>query len=190
MKFGSSRLGSYPWGGGVSSTLKLSKYIPLARGGGKVMSLLITDIKLPERETATILSFLESNNMPARVPDGFGWDFNCWGFTAYYCQWEEKAFWMEQRQIERHLREHTKPISKAEVKAGDVAVFYSGQYLTHTAIVLPSGSMVCHKPGAQTLCIDTIDAAVRSYGNVVYARPTKKVQKEFDNSAECDKVGA
>jgi hypothetical protein len=152
------------------------------------MSLKITDIKLPEKEVANILLILESNNMPVRVPEGGGRSFNCWGFTAYYCQWEAKAIWMEGKKMEQYLKENTTPISKGEAQAGDIAVFRRGDYLTHTAVLLPGGDIVCHKPGSLALCIDTIAAASIPYGDVTYARVVKKEEKEFDNSAECVKV--
>ena len=158
------------------------------------MSIQITDLKLPERSPSNIISILKSNNMPARLPDAGSWDYNCWGFTAYYCQWEEKALWLDGWQIESHLKTHTHPISKEEVKAGDVAIFRRGeqQYLTHTAIVFDGGTVVCHKPGQQHLCIDIITAAQDSYGTATYARvlpvQLKISEKEFDKSPECVKV--
>ena len=89
--------------------------------------------------------------MTVRVPvDDDPWKFNCWGFTAYYCRWEDKPFWMSCPQMEAHLRALTVPVSKAEVKAGDIAVFYRNNYLSHTAIVLPPGDVVCHKPGRKS----------------------------------------
>jgi hypothetical protein len=154
------------------------------------MTLQITDIKLPAREASTILSYLESNNMPARIPDRDRGLFNCWGFTAWYLQWEDTAKWLEGQKMERHLRENTTPISKEDAKAGDIAVFRSGMYLTHTAVLLPGGDIVCHKPGGLQLCIDTIEAASTSYGEVTYARAIKKEKKEFDNSPECVTVEA
>jgi cell wall-associated NlpC family hydrolase len=154
------------------------------------MSLLITDIKLPAREVTTILSYLESNNMPARIPDRDRGLFNCWGFTAWYLQWEDKAKWLEGAMMEFYLAERTTPISKSHAKAGDIVVFRSGRYLTHTAVLLPGGDVVCHKPGANHLCIDTVEAASISYGSVTYARVIKKEKKEFDNSPECVTVEA
>ena len=92
--------------------------------------------------------------------------------------------------MEQYLEERTTPISKQDAKAGDIAVFRSGKYLTHTAVLLPGGDIVCHKPGGMQLCIDTIEAASITYGGVTYARVTKKSEKEFDNSPECVTVGA
>ena len=154
------------------------------------MKLQITDIKLPERAASAILSILESNNMPARIPDRERGLFNCWGFTAWYLQWEKTARWLEGSLMEAHLKENTDPISKNDAKAGDIAIFRSGKYLTHTAVLLPGGDIVCHKPGGMALCIDTIDAAAIAYGAVTYARVVKKVKKEFDNSPECVSVEA
>jgi hypothetical protein len=103
------------------------------------MSIKITDIKLPEREATTILSYLESNNMPARIPDRDRGLFNCWGFTAWYLQWEDTAKWLDGGQMEAYLKVRTDPISKEHAKAGDIAIFRSGKYLTHTAVLLPGG---------------------------------------------------
>lgn len=142
------------------------------------MNIQIADIQLPEKSVENIISILESNNMPARLPDGGGIDFNCWGFTAYYCQWVAEAVWMESPKMESLLMTHTESISKDEVKAGDIAVFRYGSYLSHTAVILPNGTMICHKPGATALCIDTIDAASKSYGKVSYARAIEKKSEE------------
>lgn len=166
----------------------------MAGGGSKeiidAMTLQITDLKLPERETKNILTILEGNNMPGRVPSNeWKGSFNCWGFTAWYLQWEEKAIWLDGAVMEIYLTARTKPISKLDAKAGDIAIFRSGKYLTHTAVLLPGGDIVCHKPGGGDLCIDTIGAASTQYGTVTYARVTKKVKKEFDNSPECVIVG-
>lgn len=84
---------------------------------------------------------------------------------------------MDNPQIKMHLKEHTKSIGKKDAKAGDIAVFYQGDYLSHTAILLPGGNMVCHKPGRNELCIDTIEAASKSYGNVTYARVIEESEK-------------
>jgi hypothetical protein len=155
------------------------------------MKIQISDMKLPERDVSNILSILEANEMPARVPQNeYRGSFNCWGFTAYYHEWEKEALWLEGRVMEDHLEAHTTPIRKEDVRAGDIAVFRRDMYLTHTAILLPSGDVVCHKPGGLALCIDTIEAAAKSYGEVSYVRAKKKVKKEFDKSQECVSVGA
>ncbi len=142
------------------------------------MNIQIADIKLPEKSVENIISILESNNMPVRLPNGGGTDFNCWGFTAYYCQWITHARWLEGRRMEALLRDNSEPISKEDVKAGDVAIFHRGEYLSHTAIVLPNGTMICHKPGSTPLCIDSIEAAARNYGDVTYARAKEKKENE------------
>ena len=139
------------------------------------MDIQITDISLPERSASNILSFPESNAMPARVPCEETQRFNCWGFTAYYYQWEERAFWMTAEQMKTYLKVRTNPISKEEVRAGDIAVFSYPDWmkdgLAHTAVILPSGKMVYHKPGGCELCIDTLESAMVSYGrNVTYVR--------------------
>ena len=88
-------------------------------------------------------------------------------------------------QMEAHLRARTVPVSKAEVKAGDIAVFYRYNYLSHTAIVLPPGDVVCHKPGAEVLSIDPIEEVTCFYGAVTYARELKKVKEQFDKCQKC-----
>ncbi len=137
------------------------------------MKIQISDVQLPEKLTENILAILESNNMPARVPDKERGVFNCWGFTAWYLQWETEALWLEGWKMESHLKMHTYPISKEDAKAGDIAVFRRGDFLTHTAVILPGGDVVCHKPGGTPLCIDTIKSASTSYGEVSYAREIK-----------------
>src|ERR1035437_6060140 len=144
------------------------------------MPIQITDIQLPERSASKIISILESNAMPVRVPvDLHRINFNCWGFTAYYLQWEESAYWMDADQMKDYLQLRTKPISKEDAKAGDIAVFYSGNYLTHTAIILPGGDVICHKPGGQELCIDTIESAAINYGSVTYVRVIKESEERI-----------
>jgi hypothetical protein len=142
------------------------------------------DIKLPERSVPNILSFLKSNNMPARVPGRDPINFNCWGFTAFYCEWEEEANWLDSRVMEKLLEEYTKPISKEEIRAGDIAVFRRDSYLTHTAVMLPDGNTICHKPGGNPLCIDTIEEATNSYGTVTYARAIEKVNEGLTSDSE------
>lgn len=138
------------------------------------MTIATSNIHLPERETSSIISFLEANALPSRVPVNETGAFNCWGFTAYFCEWEKRALWLEGFRMEEHLKTRTTPISKEEAKAGDVAIFRRGDHLTHTAIVLPGGDLVCHKPGITALCIDRLEAAKASYGaDVTYARATK-----------------
>ena len=144
------------------------------------MTLQITDIKLPERAASAILSILESNNMPARLPtNDFQDSYNCWGFTAYYCEWEDTAKWLENFRMETYLEDHTRPISKDHAKAGDIAIFRRGKYLTHTAVLLPGGDVVYHKPGGMALCIDTLENASCQYGTVTYARVEKKRRKNL-----------
>jgi hypothetical protein len=127
--------------------------------------------------------------MPARVPTtDYQSNYNCWGFTANYLQWEADALWLEGHKMETYLRDRTTPISRADVQAGDIAVFRSGKYLTHTAIMLPGGTTVCHKPGSCSLCIDTLEEASMSYGTVTYARVIKNSEKEFDKREECVNV--
>ncbi len=132
----------------------------------------ILDIQLPEHCVANIQSVLESNNLPVRIPDKDPGRFNCWGFTAYYLKWEKTAEWLDAGQMDTYLKVRTNPIDKEGVKAGDIAVFRSGSYLTHTAIML-SPDVVCHKPGGSDLCINSIEAARSSYGNETYARASE-----------------
>ena len=137
---------------------------------------------LPERSLPNIRSILEANSMPVRVPDV--WTYNCWGFVAYYLGWEEQAKWLDRYQMEDYLKSNARPINPDEVKAGDIAVFRRcGSHLEHTAIIMPTTSIVCHKPGNNPLCIETVDDAHETYGGTItYVRST------LDNSAECDSV--
>ncbi len=105
--------------------------------------------------------------------------YNCWGFTAWYLQWEADARWLDGSMMEIYLAERTKPISKEDAKAGDIAIFRRGKYLTHTAVLLPGGDVVCHKPGGMALCIDTLENASCQYGTVTYARVEKKRRKNL-----------
>jgi cell wall-associated NlpC family hydrolase len=149
------------------------------------MKIQIADLKLPEQSISNIRSILESNNMPVIVPEDERGKFNCWGFTAYYHGWVNSVFWLDREPMADFLKNRTKPIDKEKVKAGDIAVFDRGGYLTHTAIMLPDGNLVCHKPGGRALCIDTVDNVKKSYGAVRYARVKRKVEKEFDTPTTC-----
>lgn len=133
-------------------------------------TLLIADIKLPEKSEVNIRTILEANNLPARLPEVYVGKFNCWGFTAFYYKWCGRAYWMDRDQMDWRLERNTMPIEPIEVQAGDVAVFRGSGYLRHTAVVLP-GKMVCHKPGELDLCIDKLEAAIETYGEVDYVRP-------------------
>jgi len=136
----------------------------------------ITALHLPERSVTNIISILKANNMPPKIPNAI--HFNCWSFTAFYCGWKERVYWMKGEEMEDELKLRTIPIGRENLKAGDIAVFRRRSILTHTAVLLPGGKLVCHKPGGLDLCIDTMESAVNSYGNVTYARAIVEEKEE------------
>ena len=138
------------------------------------MKMNLMDCKLPERNTLNIASILNANNMPVRIPDEC--IYNCWGFVAFNFGWEKKARWVSEEEMENHLTNHTESITSTVAKVGDIAVFrrWDGT-LSHTALVTPDPAVICHKPGGNALCIDTLKNAKASYGEVEYVRPLDSV---------------
>ena len=134
------------------------------------MNITLLDCKLPEKNTENIIAILRVNNMDAKVPDA-NKSYNCWGFVAFYFGWEDTAHWLSDRRMSEYLEANTQSICKEKVQAGDIAVFYRWDRLTHTALMMPDNSVVCHKPGMTDLCIDTLDAAAATYGKVTFVRP-------------------
>jgi len=143
----------------------------------EVPKIKLLDVSLPEKSISNILAILQTNNMSiVRIPDNpTGHSFNCWGFVAYYCAWEQAPVWLREEVMEVHLRERAVPIRKDEATTGDIAVFRDDwENLRHTAIVMPDASIICHKPGATALCIDTVKTAERGYGKATFMRPKTK----------------
>ncbi len=142
---------------------------------------------LPERNSKTIASILEANNLPFRVPE-IGEDnalrdfhYNCWGYVAFNFGWIKFPKWLSGEVMDDYLAEKTTPITQAEATVGDIAVFRrSGNYLTHTALVTMDINIICHKPGQGDLCVDTMERARNMYhSDVSYVRP-KKVETVVD----------
>lgn len=137
---------------------------------------------LPIQGTMRITSVLQANNLPFQVPsedsdDGYDRHYNCWGYVAFNFGWEKTARWLDGRTMETHLATHTTPITESQASIGDIAVFRWDAYLTHTALMTHESNIICHKPGAGPLCVDTMERAKRLYHSVVsYVRP-KKVDK-------------
>lgn len=136
----------------------------------------LQNCSLPIRHLTDISNVLQANDLPFRVPDSTysGYGYNCWGYVAFNFGWEPVTKWLQGDEMERHLSNHTKPISKDEAVAGDVIVFRRGDYLMHTALVTHELEIICHKPGANELCVDTMTHAKEMYGgSVSFARPNK-----------------
>lgn len=134
--------------------------------------MILLDCELPERNTVKIAEILSANNM-SFVPIPDAGIYNCWGFVSFTFGWEKKARWVSEEEMEDHLTNFTEPIDASEATIGDIAVFRrnDGLCLTHTALVTPDRTVVCHKPGGNALCIDTLKNAKLSYGTVSYVRP-------------------
>lgn len=135
--------------------------------------MMLMDCQLPEYRESRIKSILKKNDLNFAVPD-VEWpgQYNCWGYVAFNLGWEEKPVWLKGETMDDHLALYTKPIAKEEVRAGDIAVFRRGDYLTHTALMTHEPEIICHKPGANELCVDTMQRAIGMYGDeVTYVRP-------------------
>jgi hypothetical protein len=135
--------------------------------------LNLLDCQLPERDTSNIRSILKANNMPFHVPERGGWDFNCWGFVALNFGWTQRVRWVDTSEMESYLYAHTAPIVPSEATVGDIAVFRDSQgVLKHTALMTCDPDIVCHKVGSQSLAVDTLENACRTYTpHVTYVRP-------------------
>lgn len=137
------------------------------------MNMTLLDCSLPEKKMDNILAILKANNMPTQnVPEEKGF-YNCWGFVAFYYGWEKKPRWVAGDEMECHLDDNTESIEEHEVTTEDIAVFRRCGELTHTALMTPDRSVVCHKPGSTALCIDTLKRARESYGDYCFVRPVK-----------------
>lgn len=142
------------------------------------MNLL--DCVMPERNAINIAAILNANNMSfVQIPANE--IYNCWGFVSFVFGWEEEARWVSAEQMEDYLTLNTRSIDEFEATVGDIAVFRrevdewgdwgSKSDLSHTALVTPDLSVICHKPGSGALCIDTMEYAKMAYGKVSYVRP-------------------
>jgi hypothetical protein len=141
------------------------------------MTIALTDVATPEQSWDRIIAILQSNRMPLRLPTIKDFDYNCWGFTAFYLSWTNQVSWMPADQMEKHLTANTTPIPANTVQAGDVAIFRQREWLAHTAIMLPDSNFVCHKPGQGLLSIDTLAHAKNMYGDKVsFARATNTIK--------------
>jgi hypothetical protein len=143
--------------------------------GHRKMDLL--NCSLPVQRTETIATILEKNELPFHIPDNDrgGRSYNCWGYVALNFGWEKNPVWLWGNVMEKHLEENTKPISKDEAMMGDIVVFRSGNgELTHTALLTYELEIICHKPGACNLCVDSMERAISMYGgNISYVRPIR-----------------
>jgi hypothetical protein len=127
---------------------------------------------------------LETNGLSFPLPEErWGYSYNCWGFVAYSLGWEDDPQWLRDLVMEGHLSVNTTPISKDEAMAGDIVVFrYEGGSLAHTALLTHELDIICHKPGASDLCVDSMERAISMYGNnVSYVRPKLKMSLTTDN---------
>lgn len=139
----------------------------------------LLDVHLPVWSTEKLKTVLEANHLNFAIPiykdsgDGNIPQFNCWGYVAFNNGWEQTPWWIPESLMESHLAAHTVPVSKKDAKAGDVVIFRRNGLLIHTALMTHDPEIICHKPGANPLCLDTIKNAQKSYWNtaISYARP-------------------
>lgn len=133
----------------------------------------LLNCSLPVHQTETIATILEKNELPFQIPNSCGYQYNCWGYVAFNFGWEPEANWIRSYEMENYLANNTKPITKEEATMGDIIVFrYESGELSHTALLTCDLEIICHKPGAQALCVDSIKRAIAMYGdNVSYVRP-------------------
>lgn len=147
--------------------------LPLKPVSNRKMDLL--ESELPETRTTKIKKILHANALPFGVPPNEdNWGYNCWGYVAFNFGWEKNARWLASHEMEEHLRNNTKPITKKEATVGDIAVFRRGfdENLAHTALVTHDINIICHKPGRNDLCVDSMKRAIGMYGDdVTYVRP-------------------
>lgn len=131
---------------------------------------------LPEFDLHNIVAILKSNSMNAVAPPYDGDNYNCWGLVAYYMGWVNHPYWLDRYDMEDLLKLNTVGIDAVGVRAGDIVVFRRGEFLTHTAIMMPDPSIIYHKPGGLELCITSIEMA-RNYGPYTFVRDIKNLSK-------------
>jgi hypothetical protein len=121
-----------------------------------------------EEEVSAILRDLYADNLieSDEFPDEY--HYNCWGFVAKENGFDEDLYWMSDDRMEEYLEEKSHNIT--EPKAGDIAVFRSGSYLLHTAIIYevgetPDDMKFIHKPGGWELEIIDMEDMIAVHGN-------------------------
>lgn len=108
-----------------------------------------------------------NNSLPVRIPNVDR--YNCWGFVAFYFKWIPQAEWLDCDEMEEMLTCHTKAVTKP--RNGDIVVFRKEDgFLTHTAVMLDkTQETVCHKPGYDPLCVESVHDVVKYY---LYGQPS------------------
>lgn len=99
------------------------------------------------------------NNLPKKH---IGWNYNCWGLTAYLKGWYCQEEWLEEYDIRELLDAHT--IEVYELKLGDIAVFVGPDedepedtVILHTGILVDvEKQLILHKRGSWILSVNTI----------------------------------
>lgn len=108
-----------------------------------------------------------------------GYDFNCWGATAFVLNIIDRLKWLEDYEMEDILHNYTSEISEDEIKRGDILVIkYAGGGLEHTAVYLGRGKYF-HKRGGNISEIVDINAVCRIYRGEIreYRRVVKTTIK-------------
>lgn len=142
----------------------------------KRLKMDLLECSTPVENPTSITAILKTNDLPFPVPDTDDhWKYNCWGYVAFHCGWEKHPRWVSGEMMEQYLSENTMPVDKNDVQFGDIAVFRTsglfGGALTHTALVTHEIDIICHKPGANPLCVDSMKRAKGMYpGEVSYVR--------------------
>lgn len=123
-----------------------------------------------------VAAVLEANELPFRIPSNdYQGSYNCWGFVAFNYGWTpdlNTARWLSGREMNEYLSQHTTPIPESEAVAGDIAVFRGHDGLVHTALLTCDPEVLCHKPGACRLTIDSMENVKNIYPEcyITYAR--------------------
>lgn len=90
-------------------------------------------------------------------------DFNCWGATMFIAHGADHLEWVDYHNMSEWLMTNYEPISKKEVKEGDiVALFDEDKHLIHTAYCVEPNRYV-HKLGRNVARLETLNKVLRSY---------------------------
>ena len=114
--------------------------------------------------------------------------YNCWSLTSFLNGWEKNVYWMDEDEIEEHLKNHTQRIRVPKV--GDIVEFRTrnaNEYthrngIMHTAIItqiITKGKkrkIICvHKPGSGRLEVKDLYEIEFMYGpsanKTLFSRP-------------------
>ena len=108
--------------------------------------------------------------------------YNCWNFTAFTLGWTNELEWFSSNRMNNLLKTNSYPVSKKNLKAGDIVVYRSEEIyncLDHTALILdPKKKTIIHKDGSLPVELNKYNK-VYQWSKISFRRPKKKIIKEY-----------